>query len=92
MLDLLIKIGIALCPIYVIQRLFFSLYYKKRILLKDKIYLFLCIVFIITIIITDFVSNGAYGYTKALLLCLIMWLLYYCVSSIILKIVKMFNK
>lgn len=68
-------------------RIFFILKHKKRILLKDKIYLILSTVFTITIIIIDFVTNGAYGYTKALLLCLIMWLLYFCVSSIIVKIV-----
>lgn len=91
MLDLLIKIGIAICPIYVVQELFFILYYKKQILLKDKIYLILSTVFTITIIIIDFVSNGAYGYTKALLFCLIMWLLYFCISSIIVKIVELFK-
>lgn len=91
MLDLLIKIGIAICPIYVVQEFFFILYHKKRILLKDKIYLILSTVFTITIIIIDFVTNGAYGYTKALLLCLIMWLLYFCVSSIIVKIVELFK-
>lgn len=91
MLDLLIKIGIAICPIYVVQKIFFILKHKKRILLKDKIYLILSTVFTITIIIIDFVTNGAYGYTKALLLCLIMWLLYFCVSSIIVKIVELFK-
>lgn len=65
-MDTLFNIGIEICTMYIIYKIFFRIRYKEKFNRFDIVLLLLSFLFIVALVVADLISNMTYGYISVL--------------------------